>query len=163
MTAAKSTLTAERLRELLHYDPETGIFTWYVLDRRRKNPAGCAEHRGYLTIGIDRRRYYSHRLAWLYTKGVWPIEEIDHIDTNKANNRFANLREATHAINEQNQRIPQKNNSSGFLGVYLEGRRYRARIKLGGKNIHIGCFDTAEEAGVAYIEAKKKLHVGCTL
>src|SRR4029450_2313606 len=114
-------LTAERLRELLDYDPETGDFTWKVNRRcvRSGSVAGnvnCVD--GYCYIGVDARRYHAHRLAWLYIKGAWPNDQIDHINGNKADNRFANLRQATHSQNQANGGR-YSNNASGYNGVTL--------------------------------------------
>lgn len=99
-------LTAESLRELLHYDPQTGIFTWRVTRGNLKacSRAGSMKEDGYIRVCIGERRYHAHRLAWLYVTGDWPVEEIDHINRNKADNRFTNLRPATRSTNEQNRR-----------------------------------------------------------
>lgn len=157
----RKAVTGERLRELLHYDPETGVFTWRVGGRRARlgEAAGCVETCGYLRITIDGRQYYAHRLAWLYVTGAWPADQLDHRDGDRTNNRFDNLREATHAENGQN-RTTQKNNTSGFAGVHwhLGDRRWHARIRVGGRRVHLGSFDTPEEAHAAYIEAKARLH-----
>ena len=163
---ATANLTAQRLRELLHYDPETGVFT-YRVKRGICQPgdvAGSEMKRGNHGMGIDYRRYSSHRLAWLYMTGEWPDKEIDHRDGDPLNNRWENLRLATSAQNKQNQRNPKGNNTSGFLGVFLHGHakdgspKWRARIQLDGKGTHLGLFDTPERAHAAYVEAKRRLH-----
>src|ERR1700719_1662744 len=102
----------DRLRELLSYDPETGVFRWLV--RKRQNVkagdvAGSFDGCGYCKISIDRRAYKAHRLAWLYMTGEWPPAEIDHINMNRADNRFANLRLATRHQNMANQRLYANN------------------------------------------------------
>lgn len=163
---AKINLTAQRLRDLLDYDPDTGVFTYRVNHGLMKagTPAGCPMKRGNHSIGIDRRRYATHRLAWLYMRGEWPHGEIDHVDGNPLNNAWANLREVNSAQNKQNQRRARVDNQSGFLGVHFHGpdkygrARWRARIQLAGRSIHVGLFATAEEAHAAYVEAKRRLH-----
>ena len=111
-------LTAERLREVLSYDPKTGIFRWRKA--RGKLPAGAIAgvdtEKGYRRIGLDYANHYAHRLAWLYVHGQWPVEEIDHKNGVRSENWIKNLREATHAQNGQNITISQ-NNKSGAVGV----------------------------------------------
>jgi hypothetical protein len=99
-------LTAQRLRELFHYDPDTGIFTWRVKPRKGcvqiADIAGHVNHTGYRSIKIDQRAYRAHRLAWLYMYGVWPPGDLDHDNTIKDDNRLVNLREATDPQNQAN-------------------------------------------------------------
>lgn len=155
-------LTAKRLREVVSYDPETGHFTWLVSRPRARIGGragglgpGCG---GYWCITIDRRRYVAHRLAWLYMTGAWPrTEMIDHINRDRSDNRFANLREATRGQNQVNSGKPS-NNSSGFKGVRRRYGRWFAQIKKSGKHYHLGYFSTPEEAHRAYCTAAIKLH-----
>lgn len=161
-------LTAERLRELLSYDPETGDLMWIIKNSFRikvGDVAGYKDYRGCLLVRIDRRIYRAHRLAWLWTHGRWPTDEIDHIDGNPSNNRMCNLREATHALNMQNRRRATFDNKSGFLGVsWREDRKtWVARIQINGKKAHLGHFSTAEEAHNEYLRAKHKHHEFGTL
>lgn len=111
-------LTQQRLHELIYYDPLTGLMYWRK--NRRGVAAGLAgttsDKRGYVTVLIDRRRHYIHRLAFLYMLGRWPAEQVDHIDRDKRNNRWSNLREATCTQNHANQGI-KSTNTSGFVGV----------------------------------------------
>ena len=165
-----SELTHQRLLEVLSFDPETGVFVWRKRYARRESGdmAGTIHNRtGRLQICIDQRSYFAHRLAWFYVHGEWPKQEIDHINGNKADNRIANLRDVSRAINQQNIRKPHKNKTGYLLGAYLEKNRssrpWRASIKLDGKSRYLGFFDTQEEAHAVYLEAKRKLHAGCTI
>jgi hypothetical protein len=109
---------------------------------------------GYIDIGIDGKSYLAHSLAWLYVTGQWR-REIDHKNTRRADNRWRNLRPATRSLNRANSRIA-KNNTSGLKGVRLyRSGKFQARIG----QTHLGYFDTAIEAGTAYITAAKK-HFG---
>ena len=154
-------LTQVRLRELLSYDPATGVFVRLVRSRgcRVGDVAGCRNKNGYVRITVDRKLYFAHRLAWLYVHGAWPVDGIDHINRDPSDNRLANLREATTAENLQNQRIP-KNNTSGFIGVswHHPAKKWQAYIKLNGKNRYLGHFTDPAEAYAAYREAKARLH-----
>lgn len=102
-----SDLTAERVRELLHYEPATGIFTRRIRTSNRTKVGaivGADNGKGYLQISVDWRLYSAARLAWLYMTGEWPKEEIDHINRVRSDNRFSNLREATRSSNNCNRR-----------------------------------------------------------
>lgn len=166
-------LTAARLRELLRYEPDTGHFFWRAPrpKARLDLPAGGKTSHGYIHIGVDGTgQHYAHRLAWLYMNGEWPTCEVDHINGDKADNRWANLRGVTSTVNKQNKRSPQSNNKSGFLGVSLCSYRktcpskWRAQIRLaGGINKTLGNFKTPEEAHEAYLKAKRALHEGCSI
>lgn len=157
----KPDLTAERLRELLHYDPETGVFTWRVSGRgpaKAGSIAGTIKPKGYRVIWIG-GNYKAHRLAWLYVHGHWPKDQIDHINHVKDDNRIANLREVTNGQNMQN-RTHQRNSPSGFKGVLgrTKSGRWPAKIASNGKQIWLGTFDSAELAYAAYCEAAARLH-----
>lgn len=160
-------LTAQRLREVLYYDPETGIFTWRAKTGSKSagSIAGTPHKDGYYTrIQVDRRCYPAHRLAWLYMTGEYPTGEIDHRNTIGTENRFDNLRLADHFVNMQNQRTAHRSNkSTGLLGAYRQGTRYRARIRHEGRNVSLGMFATPESAHRAYVQAKREMHPGCTL
>lgn len=158
-----SPLTAARLRALLHYDPETGIFTWVQPTGRRVKPgqiAGSATGAGYLLIAVDGCRTYAHRLAWLYMTGEWPEREIDHKDLNPSNNIWNNLRVATSGQNKANQRIPVTN-SSGFKGVSWskKDKIWTAYITVGGKHRYLGGFHDPRLAARAYEQAAAR-HYG---
>lgn len=149
-------ITAARLRELLDYDPATGIFRW----RARKggmaaegSVAGSINNRGYRNITIDYRIYAAHRLAWLFMRGTWPKKNIDHRNGNSADDSWANLREATQGDNRANSK---GFNILGTKGVYAEpSGKFRARIYRQGKLRHIGSFCTLAEAA----EARKKVAI----
>jgi hypothetical protein len=159
-------LTIDRLKEALAYDPETGFFVWRIAINSRAvvgKVAGKLKSTGYIYIGLDSEQYPAHRLAWLYMTGEWPQNSIDHIDGDRANNRFVNLRDVPASHNAQNQRRAQNGNKSGYLGVSKRGRHFYAQINVGGKIEMLGKFNTAKEAHLAYIEAKRERHEGCTI
>jgi hypothetical protein len=161
----KSELTQQTLRTFLDYDKETGVFTWRVQRGRSTQVGTVAGYlvKGYVKIKLFGKIYFAHRLAWLYVNGVWPDDQIDHINCVRDDNRFCNLREATGSLNLQNQRRPNNDNSSGYLGVARNRGKWRARIGLNGTNINLGIFTTPEAAHEAYVSAKRELHEGCTL
>jgi hypothetical protein len=168
---AREELTAEIVRELLDYDPSTGVFTWRQrplrVGRERADRAWNTRYAGkrtgnrvlsgHLQILIFGRQYSAHRLAWIYVKGEWPEHEVDHWDTNPSNNRWGNLRAATRSQNEANKNLTVRN-SSGFKGVNWETRRqkWRAEIQVNRAHIFLGYFDTAEAAYAAYVAAAEK-------
>lgn len=159
---ATSDLTAARLRELLHYDPKTGVFTWLV---RRGGPATAGSaagtpSRGYVILGIECRRYRANRLAFLYMTGAWPRGFVDHINGNRADDRWSNLRDVSHAENCQNIRVARRTSATGSLGVYERNGRYVASIGVRGARIQIGTFNKREDAADAYLTAKAALHEG---
>jgi hypothetical protein len=159
-------VTQERLRELLSYDSETGVFHWRVSRGRAVAgaSAGNADSYGYLQTKIYGRCYLNHRLAWLYVYGEWPDGQIDHINGSRADNRLANLRNVSISVNQQNQRGARVDNRCGLLGVSRKGNRWQARISHPGrKDAYLGLFDTPELAHAAYLKAKRKLHQGCTI
>jgi HNH endonuclease/AP2 domain len=159
----KLKITTERLRELLEYDHETGIFTWKLTRNGkapRKSQAGhISKESGYCLLGIDRRLYRAHQLVWLWETGEWPNSELDHINRNRSDNRFSNLRLATSRQNKVNG--PKlSTNTSGFKGVSFNKQRNKwiAQIKVPGKNLALGYFLTPEEAHAVYCEIAKELH-----
>lgn len=165
---AKTDLTAQRLRELLHYEPTTGIFTRVVPSRMRPDTAGLVRsggnHLGYRQINVDGRQYQSHRVAWLYMTGSWPAAQIDHINGDGKDNRWLNLRDVEPRLNTQNQRRARADNGTGLLGVYPNHKRFMAKISTPEKrNMYLGTFDTPEEAHAAYLKAKRAYHAGCTI
>jgi len=170
MKAFDSTVTVERVKGLLSYNPDTGIFTWRV-DR---NPwhlkgmvAGGVSTFGHMTISVDKKRLMAHRVAWAITHGDWPKTDIDHINGDPADNRMLNLRMVTRGHNLQNQKKAHHDSKSGLLGVEVRvGKRktyWIAKIFAEGVLHRLGAFSSAEEASAAYVKAKRRLHPGCTI
>ena len=164
-------ITAERLRELLSYDPETGLFThkkWRPgLSRSDVGKvAGAIVVDGYCSVCVDNKRYLAHRLAWLHVHGVWPRFEIDHINGARDDNRITNLRDVSRKLNAQNLRCSMpKTLMDAPLGVswHQKAKKWRAMIWDGKKNIYLGLFADAKEAHEEYVRAKRHIHAGCTL
>lgn len=149
-------ITCDQLKSLLHYEPETGLFTrltehgrWHVGDL-----CGWANGNGYVRLEIAGGRYHAHRLAWLYVHGEWPENNIDHIDGDRSNNRIANLRVANPSQNIANSR---KRKASEFKGVSRRHKRWVAQITLNYKSLYLGTFNTPEEAHAAYLAAATRL------
>ena len=163
----KAALTAERLREVLHYDPETGVFTRAV--KRAWNALGSENvlpTHGYLKLGVDGVQYFAHRLAWLHVHGSWPREFIDHMNGCKTDNRIANLREASSRTNCENRHEARSDNvSSGILGVHWSEyhQKWKAQIRVNGRLKHLKYCNSIDEARDVYLNAKRKLHEGCTI
>lgn len=164
---AKADLTAQRLRELLNYDPETGALTNAV--SRIHCPAGALagskRKNGYIEVSLLGGRYYAHRLAWLHVHGEWPQNSVDHINGVRDDNRIANLRDVQHRVNLQNRRSAPSNSMSGVLGAKWIPRKrlWSSRIKVGGATKSLGYYKTADEAHQAFLSAKRRLHEGCTI
>lgn len=156
-------LTQEKLKEILHYEPETGLWTWLVSNSNRVKIGSIAGNYNkvikYHQIRIFGKLYYGHILAWLYMTGVWPENEIDHKDTNPSNNKWLNLREATSSQQKWNAG-KRKNNTSGYKGVHLDKNsgKYVAQIGLNYKVIYIGSRNTIEEAHQLYCQEIEKYH-----
>jgi hypothetical protein len=149
-------LTAERLRELLEYDPETGVFRWLVRTSNRIKVgqiAGCISN-GYRVIRVDGSMFLAHRLACLYMTGKWPADQIDHRNVVRPDIRWSNLREASSQQNSAN-RGALRNNKSGLKGAIFEKRsgRWISKIVISGRLTYLGSFDTPEEAHKTYMAA----------
>jgi hypothetical protein len=163
-----NSLTVERVRELLDYNQQTGIFTRKVRQNNRMKVGEVAgsNNGGYVCLSVDGKTYKAHRLAWFYSFGSWPENVVDHINGKKDDNRLSNLRDVTHRHNAQNRTIPPKHSSIGLLGVTKDTRpkmksaKYIAQININGKHEYIGRFDTPEEAHVAYLVMKNAYHAG---
>ena len=146
------------IKKYLRYDAETGKIFWKINKgvAKANNEAGWEDHR-YCRVAINRKKYQAHRIAWLLTYGSWPVDQIDHINGNKKDNRLENLRDVSNGENLRNQKIP-KNNTSGTLGVSFDKRRqnYQAKIMVNKKSKHLGYFKNKEEAIAARAAANIK-------
>lgn len=160
-------LTYERVRELLNYDPETGVFTLLIDRNKGRYKAGHVlgtDMKRYRMMEIEGEKYLAHRFAWFWMTGLWP-DRIDHKDEDGFNNRWANLREATVSQNAMNHRGKSKHSLSGIRGVSFVKNRakcgskpWKATIMKDGKRRLIGLFTTPEEAGIAYRKVALELH-----
>lgn len=169
---ADAILSADRLRAVVEYDPETGVFIRKVRLAQRHQAGDRADFRinkgpmtGYRRLSLDSKRFLAHRCAWLYVHSEWPQGEIDHINGDPGDNRIENLRVVETQTNAENKRRPRKDNRSGFLGVqfHRQNKNWVAKIQHNRKTIHIGSFATPEMAHEAYLSAKRKIHAGCTI
>ncbi len=160
-------LTYERAHQLLEYNQDTGDLIW---KKRGVQPfdwgtagkvAGFVDERaaGRKCVRIDRKLYLAHRVIWLMVTGSWPAMDIDHKNGNAGDNRFENLRLATVTENNRNTGL-SKNSTTGFKGVhfYKAVQKYQAHITVNRKRIHLGYYETAEEAHEAYCKAAADLH-----
>jgi len=154
-------------KSVLDYDPKTGIFKWKYRNDVPKEintkfagkKAGCINSAGYLVIRIKNRLYLGHRVAFLIMKERWPEFEVDHEDENKSNNKWFNLREASHAQNKFNCGI-SKRNKSGFKGVCWQKNmnKWRSQITFNGKHFELGFFSDPNKAHLAYKKKAEYLH-----
>lgn len=162
------TITSKQLRELLTYDPDTGVFTRRVdvkggatkgfTNAKAGSVAGGINNLGYVRISVDGKRYLAHRLAFLYMTGEWPSNEVDHRDGNPSNNAWANLRAASHAENMRNGKA-RKHNSLGIKGVRRTATgAYSARITINRETLYLGTYTTPDEAAAIYALAAKDVH-----
>ena len=150
-----SEITRARLREVLDYNSETGVFTWKIDRRSVKagDEAGCSRSDGYTDIRVDGVLYRANRLAWLYVHGTLPLL-VDHENTIRSDNRICNLRPATYSQNAANSKL-SKRNTSGYKGVSLDGEsgKWRAIIRVSGEHFSLGRFTDIKDAAVAYRSA----------
>lgn len=148
-------LTSEQLKQVLTYDPVTGVF----IRNSTNNVAGKNRKRGYIEIEVHKKWYRAHRLAWLYVYGEWPVQDIDHADRNKENNAISNLRYLTPSQQCQNTNMSPLN-TSGYRGVHLDNNsgKWRARIRVNNVKYNLGSYDTPEEAYQAYLGAAAICH-----
>lgn len=157
MKAAPRKLTHARLLEVLLYNQETGLFAW--IGKRHGAVAGTINKvDNYCRIMVDYELILAHRLAWFYVYGTWPSGEVDHKNRNRADNRWCNLRDGTHANNQHNTSL-RPNNRSGFKGVsWRRGDRWWAKIRVNGKRHSLGVYDCAAAAHFAYVVSADKYH-----
>lgn len=154
-------ITADRLREVLDYDPETGVFIWIMSKQGVSfgKAAGAMKARGYRAVQIDGRDYAEHRLVWLWMTGQWPRDQIDHINRDRADNRWCNLREATQSQNFAN-RTALSTNKTGLKGAHYEAGRQQWRVTIMKEGVRhfIGRYACPAAAHFAYIIAADKLN-----
>lgn len=158
--SSESDITQTQLKEILKYDKQTGDFTWrYTRSSRavKGSIAGTLHPDGYVFIRIDGRNYSAHRLAYLYVRGYMP-SQIDHRNTVKSDNRWANLRRCNNVQNRRNTGL-YSNNTTGVKGVYLDKRgKWIARASVRGVLNYLGSFDLKKDAKEAYQKFVKGLH-----
>ncbi len=144
-------LSAEELRVTIFYEPESGQLFWLKGPRsgQRVGDPNCISKDRYLRIWISGKCYLAHRLAWFYMTGEWPPYQVDHENLDKSDNRWKNLRPASHAQNNANHRV-RKDSKTGLKGVWKAKNRWQAQITVNGEKIHLGTFDAKEEAAEAY-------------
>ena len=154
-----------RIQHALIYIPETGRIhsrlTFPIVQAGSFADVGIRS--GYRYVIIERTLYQAHRLAFVLNTGSWPLHTVDHINGNKLDNTWSNLRDVPLDVNKQNMRKATSLSSTGFLGVERSRDKYRARIRVAGVMMSIGTYTTPEAAHEAYIKAKRKLHTGNTL
>lgn len=154
-------LTFSELNEALHYDPDTGVVTARLTRGRWPSGrvVGSPNRLGYLTVNVCGAVRLLHRVIFVLMTGEWPSAEVDHINGDRSDNRWKNLRLATSAQQQQNITV-KSHNMTGLLGVSWRPRKksYFARIRVCGRVTNLGYFDTPEEAHQAYLNAKRELH-----
>lgn len=157
-------ITQERLKEVLKYDPLTGLFVWIKRTNSRSTPskiAGNADTYGYIQIMIDKKLIFAHRLAFLYMDGALPPADkcVDHINGNPKDNRWDNLRIVTQFVNQQNRHKVRKGAKSKLIGAnWCKARGvWRSAIRINGQRKELGSFQTAELAHEAYMKAKAEM------
>lgn len=159
----KETLTRNELTRLLSYDPDKGVFTNNVKrNSRRAAPGsvcGSLTTDGYVSIQIANKKYQAHRLAWLYMTGDWPKNELDHINRDRSDNRWANLREVSRIENSWNTG-PQRRNTSGHKGVtwHRRNKKWQVQMRVKKQTHYIGQFDSLEDAVLARKTAELRLY-----
>lgn len=166
-------ITQERLKQLVSYDAESGLFVWLPRPESKKwttrhagKIAGTKDKLGRICLCIFNKKHFAHRLAWLYMTGSFPIDQTDHRDGDPSNNRFANLREATQTQNQHNTKTHggRKRKYGTLKGAYFstdlrKTKSWYSQIQVDGKRICLGTFSTEAEAHAAYVVAAKQ-HCG---
>lgn len=154
-------LTQEYLKSILNYDSGTGIFTWLITPTNNVPAGSIAGYPvyGYIIIGINKKLYRAHRLAWLYMYGCFPEGILDHINRDRQDNKIDNLRIASKQQNAYNSKLNKKN-TSGFRGVswHKASNKWRATASIQGKSYNLGVYITAKEASAVYEEFVKNKH-----
>ena len=161
------TIDASIVKTLLEYEKNSGLIRWIntVSSRAKAGAvAGHIENNGYRSIRIMGVSYLAHRLVFVLTTGSMPNGFVDHIDGNRDNNKFDNLRVVDRKTNCQNLHGPLKNNKfSGLLGVSQHNRKWKAQIYFDGSKKYLGSYESPELAHAAYLRAKRAVHEGCTI
>jgi hypothetical protein len=160
-----SDLTLEDLKSLLRYDSDSGEFFWI---KARRGPgalggvAGSMGAQGYHRIMLNGKTYTAHRLAWLYMKGEFPRGLVDHINHDRSDNRWGNLREVSHSNNSKNAKMSSKNHS-GVSGVCWDKNKnkWRVSIRTEKKQIHGGYYDSLSEAKDKRADLNKMYNFHC--
>ena len=144
-SSLKASLTSERLKELVVYNPDSGLF----YNKAGRVMGTLNKKHKYIYIGVDNKLYRAHRLAWLYTHGCWPTKDIDHINGVRDDNRLTNLRDVSRSFNLLGK-VGKENKSSGIKGIYKQPNgRYRAYYSLNNRRVNVGIFDNLEDAVLA--------------
>lgn len=152
-------LTHQELLQRIEYNPATGIIYWRANNKRAGTIVLCGGSKGYRRIVIGQKQYSEHCIIWFYMTGEWPRLQIDHANMVRDDNRWANLREATHTDNIRNRHVNPLSRT-GLKGISFapkQQKKWRARYKLNGKDIYIGSFSTPEEAHAAYARAAESV------
>ena len=145
-------ITQDELKKVLHYNPDTGEFTWKVDGRKKlKGTIAGSDVNGYISISINKIRYKAHRLAWIYMYGTINKEMIDHINHDKKDNRIFNLREASRSDNAFNLK------KTVGVSICKQTNKYRARLKFKGKTKCLGYYENFNDAQNAYLQAKAQI------
>jgi HNH endonuclease/AP2 domain len=151
-------VTQARLKELVIYDPETGEFRWRVSrpGAHAGDLCGRINSYGYREIGVDRVLYRAQRLAVLYMTGSWPTKVVDHVNRDRADNQWVNLRQANQSCNSVNAAL-KRSNTSGLIGVTWDSDRqkWRAQIRINGRKTNLGRFASPKEAAIAHDAAAR--------
>lgn len=151
-------LTQKRLKEVLDYNPKTGIFTW-IVDRTKTAKTGVvagSNNNGYIQISVDGILHRAHRLVWLYTHGYLPENEVDHINRNRSDNRITNLRHVSRKCNSHNCKVSDKN-SSGVAGISWDNKNKKWVAQIySGKQYNLGRFKEKLDAVFARWKAEIK-------
>lgn len=160
-------ISLEQVNRSVTYNPATGQFVRLVSRGKAKAGviSGCYRPDGYRYISVLGKRFLAHRLAFFVMTGRMPTHDIDHINGDRSDNRWGNLRDVTVQMNRQNQRRPKSGSTSKLLGAFYDPRcgRWYSNIRVDGRRVPLGRFDTAEQAHAAYLSAKRRLHVACSI
>ena len=147
-------LTQKYLKSILDYNPDTGVFTWIIrpsYNMKAGGAAGSINGKGYNQIRINDIIFLAHRLAWLYMTGNFPEDQTDHINRDKSDNRWCNLRVCTNGQNKANSKKPT-NNTSGYKGVrwFKKNKKWGAVIGFNNKDLYLGSYANKHEAAKVY-------------